>query len=85
MSDNPVRLFGSSEEFATFGNNALAFVRKVQSDDMNRRFPNAPELPEGIELWGLFSADGKPIAMADDENMLVNDALELDLLTVQRQ
>ena len=84
MTQNPVKLFGSATEFATFGNSTIAYVRKVRSDDMNRRYPLSMELPDGIELWGLFGADGEPIALADEQSELYVDAEERDLLAVQR-
>ena len=43
---NPNRAkFGSATEFASFGNGALSYVRRVRSDDLNHRFPNAVDLP----------------------------------------
>jgi len=85
VSDNPVKLFGSTTEFATFGNSALAYVRKVRTDDINSRFPKEDSLPEGLEMWGLFAADGNPIALSDERGELMLEADEMDLLTVQRQ
>ncbi len=77
-------LVGTPVEFASFGKSALAYVRRVQSDDMNERFPNAPALPEGLDLWGLFGADGEPLAVSDERSSLFSDAERRDLLTVHR-
>jgi len=75
---------GSQVEFAEFGKNAIAYVREVTSDDLNRRFPQGPELPDGVDLWGLFTADGQPIAVADEPMALVHNASEMELEAVQR-
>lgn len=85
MAKNIVKLFNSAVEFETFGKNSLAYVRPVLSDEMNERFPGGPELPEGIDLWALFGADGLPIAVADEKSELLSNAEEMDLLTVQLQ
>ena len=82
MADNVVKLFGSAVEFESFGRNTLAYVRKVSSDDMNERFPQDEELPQGLDLWGLFAADGQPIALADEKDALFQSADELNLLTL---
>ncbi len=82
MPNNPVKLFQSSVEFESFGNSVLAYLRPVQSDDMNTIFPDGPELPSGLDLWGLFAADGQPIAVADDKSDLISDAENRNLLTV---
>lgn len=84
MPTNPVKLFGAGVEFELFGRSTLAYVRRVQSDELNEQFPNGPELPQGIDLWGLFGADGRPISVADEQSVLMHEAQEMDLLAVQR-
>lgn len=76
--------FGSATEFAVFGKRAFAYMRPVQSDDMNATFPNELELPSGLALWGLFDAEGAPIAVADERAALVENAAEMDLMTLAR-
>lgn len=76
--------FGSQVEFAEFGKNVIAYVREVTSDDLNQRFPQGPVLPEGVDLWGLFTADGQPIAVAEEPMALVQNADEMELQAVQR-
>ena len=60
-------------------------IRKLCQVVRNSRFPQAVELPKGLELWGLFAADGAPIAVSDEEGVLLHDAQEMDLVTVLRQ
>lgn len=81
---NPVKLFGSPTEFASFGTGAIAYVRRVDSDEFNTKFPSADNLPEGLDLWGLFAADGQPLSVSDDQTALLEDAQARELLTVHR-
>lgn len=85
MVENIVKKFGSAVEFEVFGKNALAYVRPVESEDMRQRFPLVDNVPDDIDLWGLFSADGRPLALADDPAALLEDAQDRNLLTVELQ
>lgn len=69
-------------EFEKLGTNALAYVRLVESDDINSRFALSEELPSGLKLWGLFAADGQPISLSDERSELLDDAEDRDLITV---
>lgn len=84
MADDIVKIAGSGGEFATFGKNAFAYVRRVRSDELNAKFPQVEDLPAGLDLWGLFAADGEPIAVSDAEMMVRADAAERQLLTLYR-
>ena len=77
-------MFGSAVEFEQLGTSAIAYVRKVDAEDFNRRFPQVDDLPTGAPLWGLFAADGRPLAIADEEAALMADAMERDLVPVAR-
>ncbi len=85
MSGNPVKLFGSKIEFESFGKNSIAYMRKMTGNDMGRRFPQVERYDDDEEMWALFGADGQPIAVADDASWLIENAAELDLMTVQVQ
>jgi len=84
IMSNPVKPFATPTEFATFGTGAIAYVRRVKSDEFNRSFPAAQDLPEGLDLWGLFGADGKPLSVSDDQYSVLEDAQNRELLTVHR-
>ncbi len=84
MSSNTSKPFGSATEFAVFGKRTFAYMRPVKSDDMNATFPNDVDLPTGLALWGLFDAAGEPIALADEPAALVENAAEMDLMTLAR-
>ncbi len=84
MSDS-TRHFDTSTEFAAFGSGAVAYVRRVEPGDFNRRFPTVEELPVDRDLWGLFGADGNPLSVSDDQYVLLQDAQDRDLVAVHRQ
>jgi hypothetical protein len=46
----------NAQQFATIGLEQMAYIKKVQ-------------LPEGVTGFGVFSADGRPVAMAPSEEM----------------
>ena len=46
----------STQQFAAVGLEQLAYIKKVQ-------------LPEGMVGFGVFSADGRPVAMAPTEEL----------------
>ena len=85
MINSSAKGFGSKTEFATFGSGAIAYVRRVKSDDYNVQFPSDEELPNGLDLWGLFGADGNPLSVSDDRFVVFEDAKERNLLAVYRQ
>ena len=76
--------FNTKAEFARFGTNVLAYVRKIDAVDFSRRYPEVGDLPDDDDLWALFAADGSPIAIADEKGLLVDDATERELVTVAR-
>ena len=81
-SINPLKGFATPVEFAQFDKRAFAYVKPVRSDDMRATFPEAANLPVGVDLWGLFAADGEPIALADEPGALVQNAGDLQLMTL---
>ena len=89
MSQKAMFRFDTQVEFAQFGRDTIAYVRRVNSGDFKSRYGDDLEdddLPEDdIDLWGLFAANGEPIALSDDKQMLFENALEHDLVTVSRQ
>lgn len=67
------------EQFASLGGGALAYVRAMKSEDINRLYPQAPQIEPGMTIFALFGADGAPILLADTEEGAVGNALENDL------
>jgi hypothetical protein len=70
------------EILAQLGVTKVAYVKPVRSDDVARMFPQAPELPPGLELFALVSADGTPIMVTDRREDAVANAWQNELETV---
>ncbi len=70
------------EILAQLGVAKVAYVKAVRSDDIARMFPLAPELPPGLDLFALVSADGTPIMVTDRREDAVANAWQNELETV---
>jgi hypothetical protein len=68
--------------FAALGQGEVAYVRKMNSADVPRLFPQAPKIAPGITLFALLSADGTPIMLTDNRDAAIANAFENDLKTV---
>jgi hypothetical protein len=68
--------------FAALGDGKIAYLKLVKSDDVIRLFPDATDVPQGLNLWALHAADGTPILVTDNRDMAVANALDHDLATV---
>ena len=69
-------------ELARAGSGHLAYVRAIRSEDVQRLFPQAPELQPGVELFALLAADGTPIMLTDSREAALANAWANDLETV---
>ena len=74
--------FITASQLAVLGGGKLAYVRSMLSDDVNRMFPEAPELTPGLELFALVGADGTPILVTDSREAAFANAWEHELETV---
>ncbi len=72
----------TADQFAHLGEGHVAYVRKIQTDDLIGRYPGLPELDPGLELWALFAADGQPILLTGERSDAVAGAMENQLTTV---
>lgn len=72
----------SPEALALLGGGKIAYVKRVRSEDVQRMFPQAPELQPGIHLFALHAADGTPILLADSREAAVANAWSHELETV---
>ena len=80
MKNNEIG-FGPAE-FATLGEGQVAYVKPMQSDEVQRLFPQAPTMAPGLQLFALLSASGEPILLADSRDAAVANAWAHDLETV---
>jgi len=72
----------SAEEFASLGDGEVAYVKTMQSEDVNRIFPQAPHIQAGIKIFALLAADGSPVLLSDSRDAAVAAAWENELATV---
>ena len=72
----------TADQFAHLGEGHVAYLRKMQSDDLIDRFPGLPELDRGLELWALFGADGRPILLTGERAAALAGAAENELTAV---
>ncbi len=72
----------SATELALLGAGKIGYIRKMSSEDVTARFPEAPALDPGLELWALFGADGTPILLTDNRSSTFYRAAEDELKTV---
>jgi len=77
--------FYSDREFAKLGAGQVAYIRKINTDELARRFPNLPPMTPGMDIWGLFGAAGEPILLSDVRAQALAGAHEHELTTVTLQ
>ena len=69
----------SDIELAHLGDGEVAYIRTLLSEDARKSFPAVEDLPDGIDLFALHSADGRPIMLTDSHSAAVANAIENDL------
>jgi hypothetical protein len=69
-------------ELAALGEGQVAYVKPLQSDEVHRLFPQAPEIQAGLQLFALLSASGAPILLTDSRDAALANAWAHDLRTV---
>ena len=69
-------------QLAALGEGQVAYVKPVLSDEVNRLFPQAPQLAPGLKLFALLSASGAPIMLTNSRDAAVANAWQNDLQTV---
>jgi hypothetical protein len=72
----------TTEQFAHLGDGLIAYVRSMRSEDVNRLYPQAPQIAPGLTIFALFGADGAPIVLADSEEGCIGNARENHLQMV---
>jgi len=83
LTEAPVALeMLSPQGLAALGGGQIAYVRPIRSDDLNRLFPQAPEIQPGLDLFALLGADGSPLMITDSRAAAIANAWEHDLTPV---
>jgi hypothetical protein len=72
----------SPEALAGLGGGKLAYVRTIRSEDVQKHFPQAPELAAGTLLYALHAADGTPIMLTDSREAAIANAWSNELETL---
>jgi len=80
MKSTPIPV--DAVDLAALGEGRVAYVKPMQSEDVSRLFPQAPELAPGLALFALLSASGSPILLTDSRDAAVANAWANDLETV---
>ena len=72
----------SQEALQGLGGGKLAYVKTIRSEDVQKHFPQAPELAAGTLLYALHAADGTPIMLTDSLEAAIANAWSNELETV---
>jgi hypothetical protein len=72
----------SPTAFAAFGNDAVAYVREMRSEDVRFLHPQAPQLVPGVTVFVLHAADGTPLNITDSVEEILRAAEGRALETV---
>jgi hypothetical protein len=72
----------SPEALASLGGGRIAYVRTIRSEDVQKEFPQAPQLAPGTFLYALHAADGTPIMLTDSREAALANAWSQELEAV---
>ncbi len=72
----------SPDQLAALGGGQVAYVRTIQSEQVQTMFPQAPMMPPGQKLYLLMAADGSPLMLSDSRDMAIAGAKQNELVTV---
>jgi hypothetical protein len=70
------------DALAHLGDGEIAYVKTIQSEDVQRLFPQAPQIAPGVKLFVLHAADGTPIMLTDTREAAVANAWSQELQAV---
>lgn len=70
------------DALAHLGDGEIAYVKTIQSEDVRKLFPQAPQIAPGIKLFALHAADGTPIMLTDTREAAVANAWSQELEAV---
>jgi hypothetical protein len=72
----------SNETFAALGENRLAYIKAIRSEEVAFLCADAPVLPAGHRVFVLHAADGRPILLAESREAVLADAVTQEIETV---
>jgi hypothetical protein len=68
----------ANSELLNLGVGQIAYLRKLQADETRE----LPEFSDPDNTWGLFSANGEPLALCDSPQSAWHYAKDHELITV---
>ena len=71
-----------SHSLEEMGTNVVAYMREMTAEDIQKAFPETPDLEMGRTYWALFAADGAPLVLAHEQNDITSTAFYHDLKTI---
>jgi hypothetical protein len=66
-------------DLALLGHDEVAYIRPLTSMDVLKLFPGVEGVSEGMQLFGVYSADGQPLALTDSLNAAIANVRDHDL------
>jgi len=72
----------SPEALAVLGGGRIAYFMPIRSEDVQKQYPEAPQLEPGTLLYALHAADGTPIMLTDTREAAIANAWSQELETV---
>lgn len=76
------KIMFSQTELASLGTGEVGYIRKMKSDDLQRRFPALSQLAPGLDVWALFAANGVPIILSDRQSAVLEGASDNEITPV---
>ena len=72
----------SKVDLAHLGEGSVAYLREMDGEELNGKFPGLPHIEPAAKLWALFAANGQPILLSDARDRAIAGAFENDLVPV---
>lgn len=82
MTENETKITVTQDQLAHIGEGVVAYMREMDAEEFQGKFPQVQNLEPGMRLWALFAADGRPIMLTDERASAMAGAYENELTTV---
>lgn len=82
MTRNDMNHTFTEADLAHLGEGTVAYLREMDGEELNGKFPGLPQIAPHTKLWALFAANGQPILLSDARESAIAGAFENDLTPV---
>lgn len=82
MTRNDANQTFTEVDLAHLGEGTVAYLREMDGEEFNGKFPGLPHIAPEAKLWALFAANGQPILLSDAREHAIAGAFENDLTPV---